>query len=159
MGIMIQTHTKDKVFPRQTGAEVTPYASSEEIAKNRKVMDIGLGIKTPQTAYESYFDKKCPFTGDITVRGRIFKGEVIKMKAEKTVVVAIKYLFYDQKYKRYSRRNTKVNVHLSPCWNGLVHVGDTVVCGETRPMSKTKSSAVVAIEKKAEDKSAKMFSL
>lgn len=140
---------KEKVFPKQDGVKHNPYASSEMILKNRIVKNIGFGIKTPQTAYENYIDKKCPFTGDIVVRGRIFTGEVIKMKAEKTVVVEIKYLFYNKKYKRYARRNTKINVHLSPCWNGLVQLGDTVICGETRPISKTKASAVIGISKKA----------
>lgn len=33
-----------------------------------------LGFKTPQTAIEgAYVDKKCPFTSDVSIRGRIFK--------------------------------------------------------------------------------------
>lgn len=32
------------------------------------------GFKTPQTAIEgSYVDHKCPFTGNVSIRGRIFK--------------------------------------------------------------------------------------
>jgi len=35
---------------------------------------IHAGFKTPQTAIEgTYIDKKCPFTGDVAIRGRIFK--------------------------------------------------------------------------------------
>jgi hypothetical protein len=33
-----------------------------------------IGFKTPQSAIEGvYVDKKCPFTSDVTIRGRIFK--------------------------------------------------------------------------------------
>ena len=33
-----------------------------------------IGFKTPQTAIEgAYIDKKCPFTSDVSIRGRIFK--------------------------------------------------------------------------------------
>ena len=33
-----------------------------------------LGFKTPQSAIEgTYIDKKCPFTGNVAIRGRIFK--------------------------------------------------------------------------------------
>ncbi|KAL6121708.1 ribosomal prt S11 [Nucleospora cyclopteri] len=156
---MIKTHTKDKIYPKQNKTQLSPYATEEEVLKSRIVREVGFGIKTPQTVYENYVDKKCPFTGEVRVTGRIFNGQVIKMKAEKTIVVAIKYLFYDHKYKRYARRNTKINVHLSPCWNGLVKLGDTVTCGETRPLSKTKAAAVIAISKKAEDKTAKVFNI
>ena len=32
------------------------------------------GFKTPTTAIEGqYIDKKCPFTSDVAIRGRIFK--------------------------------------------------------------------------------------
>ena len=37
-------------------------------------VNMTLGFKTPQTAIEgSYIDKKCPFTGNVSIRGRIFK--------------------------------------------------------------------------------------
>ncbi|KAI5147962.1 small subunit ribosomal protein S11e [Enteropsectra breve] len=156
---MSQIHTinKDKVFPRQKQVALNPYASTEEQKSTRFHRDIGYGIATPQTAIDAtYIDKKCPFTGEVIIRKRIFKGVVHKMKADKTIVVVNNYLFYDKKYKRYARRNTKINTHLSPCFNGLVQVGDTVVCGNTRPLSKTKSSAVIAIDKKS-DKEVKMF--
>ena len=36
---------------------------------------IGLGFKTPKAAIEgTYVDKKCPFTGNVSIRGRILKG-------------------------------------------------------------------------------------
>lgn len=147
----IQAIVKDKVYPKQDNVELDPYATEEEKAAKRFHRDIGYGITTPETAIKAtYVDHKCPFTGNVAVRGRLFKGIVHKMKAEKTIVVIMHYLFYDKKYKRYARRNTKINSHLSPCFNGIVQLGDTVTCGETRPLSKTKHSVVVAVEKKSD---------
>jgi len=153
----LKATTKDKVFPKQELASSKPYATEQQTLSSRFYKDIGYGIKTPDTAINAaYVDHKCPFTSRTNVRGRLFKGVVHKMKADKTVVVIMNYLHYDKKYKRYARRNTKINSHLSPCFNGLVKVGDAVICGETRPLSKTKHSAVVSIEKK-EEKAVKVF--
>lgn len=154
----LHTINKDKVFPRQPQVAINPYATPEERLATRFHQSVGYGIQTPETAINAtYIDKKCPFTGTVHVRGRIFKGVVHKMKADKTIVVMIRYLFYNKKYKRYARRNSKINVHLSPCFNGLVNLGDTVICGETRPLSKTKAAAVIGIDKKAEGNTAKLF--
>lgn len=36
--------------------------------------NIGLGFKTPKEAITgSYIDRKCPFTGEVAIRGRVFK--------------------------------------------------------------------------------------
>lgn len=41
----------------------------------RFVKNVGLGFKTPKLAREgTYVDKKCPFTGDVSIRGRILKA-------------------------------------------------------------------------------------
>lgn len=142
---MSEITSKSKVFPRQSKAVIDPYATNEELMQTKVINDMG-AIKVPETAISThYYDNKCPFTGDVKIRGRIFKGKVIKMKAQKTVVVRIDYLNFDKKYKRFSRRNSKISVHLSPCFMGLVHVGSIVECGETRPLSKTKSSAVIKV--------------
>ena len=40
----------------------------------RYYRSIGLGFKTPKSAIEgTYVDKKCPFTGNVSIRGRIFR--------------------------------------------------------------------------------------
>jgi len=40
----------------------------------RYYKNIGLGFKTPKEAIEgNYIDKKCPFTSNVTIRGRILK--------------------------------------------------------------------------------------
>lgn len=146
---LVEIHSKFKKYPQQESVYNNPY----EIAKGNKTprrhyKNIGMGYETPQTAISgTYIDKKCPFTSDVSIRGFIFKGEVVSLKQEKTAVVVKRYLHYHPKYMRYERRNTRFNVHLSPCWDGLIEVGDKVTCAETRPLSKTKHYAIIAYDK------------
>ena len=50
--------------------------------------NVGLGFKTPKEAVDvTYVDKKCPFTGNVSIRGRIFRGMVVSTKMKNTVVV------------------------------------------------------------------------
>lgn len=144
---MLDITKKMKFYPRQTGVYGNPYASAEE-QPARKVRAEVCGYKAPESAHtRDFIDKKCPFTGDVNVRGRVFKAVVKKMKAMKTIVVVIHRLHYSKKYKRYGRRHTNLSVHMSPCFEGMISVGDTVICGETRPLSKTKSSVVLGFIK------------
>lgn len=40
--------------------------------------EVGLGFKVPKDAIEGhYIDKKCPFTGNVSVRGAILKYHTI----------------------------------------------------------------------------------
>lgn len=134
---------KHKTFPAQPQQINDPYNKSERFYR-----EIGYDFITPETAITgTYIDKNCPFTGTITVRPNFIKGEVIKMKNEKTIVMKKKYLHYHRKYKRYERRNTKFNVHMSPCFFGLINVGDEITCAETRSISKTKNFVVVDFKK------------
>ena len=43
-------------------------------------------------------DKKCPFTGDISIRGRILTGRVISTKMNRTIIIRRDYLHYIPKY-------------------------------------------------------------
>lgn len=43
-------------------------------------------------------DKKCPFTGDVSIRGRILTGKVISTKMNRTLVIRRDYLHYIPKY-------------------------------------------------------------
>ncbi|KAJ6344456.1 hypothetical protein OIU76_006054 [Salix suchowensis] len=50
---------------------------------NRFWKSIGLGFKTPREATEgTYIDKKCPFTGMVSIRGRILSGTCHSAKNE-----------------------------------------------------------------------------
>ena len=49
----------------------------------RFVRNVGLGFKTPREAIEgTYIDKKCPFTGNVSIRGRILSGTVVSLKMQ-----------------------------------------------------------------------------
>ena len=49
----------------------------------------------------NYVDKKCPFTGNVSIRGRILKGLVISgQKMKNTVIIRRDYLRWVGKYRR-----------------------------------------------------------
>lgn len=67
----------------------------------RYFKSIGLGFKTPKTAIEgTYVDKKCPFTGNVSIRGRILTGIVVSTKMKRTIIIRRDYLQYIKKYRR-----------------------------------------------------------
>jgi hypothetical protein len=43
-------------------------------------------------------DKKCPFTSDISIRGRILTGKVVSTKMNRTIIIRRDYLHYIPKY-------------------------------------------------------------
>ena len=107
-----------------------------------------LGFKTPQAAIEgAYVDKKCPFTSDISIRGRIMKGVVLSTKMSRTVILRRDYLHYIKKYNRFEKRHHNLAAHCSPAFP-RVRTGDVVTVGQCRPISKTVRFNVVRVEKK-----------
>lgn len=111
----------------------------------RFVRNVGLGIKTPEAAVTgNYVDKKCPFTGTVSIRGRILKGLVISTKMKRTIIVRKDYLHYISKYRRYEKRHKNVAAHCSPAF--AAKEGDIVTIGQCRPLSKTVRFNVVALE-------------
>ena len=118
---------------------------------NRYYRTIGLGFKTPREAIEgTYVDKKCPFTGNVSIRGRILTGVVASTKMKRTVVVRRDYLHYIKKFNRYEKRHKNLAAHLSPCFRA--EIGDIVTVGQCRPLSKTVRFNVVRIDRKAAGK-------
>ena len=103
-----------------------------------KVNNIGLNVKPPEKVCN---DIKCPWHGKLKVRGKIFIGTVVK-KYQKTVTIEIPYLKYVPKYERYMRCISKIHSYLPECID--VNIGDKVIAVETRKLSKTKASVVVA---------------
>lgn len=64
--------------------------------------NVGLGFRTPKEAIEgAYIDKKCPFTGNVSIRGRILSGIVKSAKMKNTIIVRMNYFHYIKKYQRY----------------------------------------------------------
>ncbi|KAM1731866.1 hypothetical protein ACFX11_017693 [Malus domestica] len=111
---------------------------------NRFWKSVGLGFKTPRDAIEgTYIDKKCPFTGNVSIRGRILAGTCHSAKMNKTIIVRRNYLHYIKKYQRYEKRHSNIPAHVSPCFR--VKEGDHVTIGQCRPLSKTKRFNVLKV--------------
>ncbi|KAK7064245.1 Serine/threonine-protein phosphatase [Favolaschia claudopus] len=112
--------------------------------EKRWYKDVGLGFKTPSEAINgTYVDKKCPFTGDISIRGRILTGKVVSTKMTRTIVIRRDYLHYIPKYNRYEKRHKNLAAHVSPAFR--VEVGDTVTVGQCRPLSKTLAPTLLSV--------------
>lgn len=127
-------------------------ASKKKIAGRRNkaglpryYRNVGLGFKTPKAAIEGvYIDKKCPFTGNVSIRGRILKGLCVSAKMQKSIIVRRDYVHFLPKYKRYEKRHHNVAAHVSPAFQ--IHEGDVVTIGECRPLSKTIRFNVLKVE-------------
>jgi len=105
-----------------------------------KKKGIGVDVKQPSKVCS---DKKCPFHGSISIRGRTLTGLVINDKMAGTVSVVWVRRMYVPKYERYEKKRSVVKAHNPPCINAKK--GDVVRLGETRPLSKTKSFVVIEV--------------
>merc|ERR1712137_932094 len=111
----------------------------------RYYKNVGLGIKTPKEAIDgNYIDKKCPFAGNVSIRGRILKGVVASTKMNRTIIVRRNYLHYIKKYNRFEKRHKNIPTHLSPAFK--LNVGDIVTIGQCRPLSKTVRFNVLKVQ-------------
>jgi small subunit ribosomal protein S11e len=105
---------------------------------------IGLGYKVPAAAQTGdYVDKKCPFTGNVSIRGRILRGKVVKMHMKRTIIVRRDYMHFIPKYKRYEKRHRHFPAHVSPAFR--LSLGDVVEVGQCRPLSKTVRFNVIKV--------------
>jgi len=122
---------------------------SHSTKRTRFYRDVGvIGIRTPKDAKTgTYVDKKCPFTGDVSIRGRILRGTIVSTKMKRTVIVRRDYLNYMPKYARYEKRHTNIPAHVSPAFHPKE--GDSVIIGGCRPLSKTIRFNVLKVEAKA----------
>ncbi len=91
-------------------------------------------------------DPKCPIHGSLKTHGAELTGVVVSSKATKTAIVEIPYTVYLHKYERYLRRKSRIPAYNPTCLSAKP--GDVVKIAETRPLSKTKSFAVVDIVKR-----------
>merc|ERR1712079_965358 len=113
----------------------------------RFVKTVGLGFKTPRDAIEAtYIDKKCPFTGNVSIRGKILTGIVASMKMKRTIIIRRDYLHYFKKYNRFEKRHKNLACHLSPAFRDVA-LGDLVTAGQCRPLSKTVRFNVLKVSK------------
>lgn len=80
---------------------------------------------------------------------RTLTGVVVSNKMQKTAVVLIENRVQHPKYGKFVRTSRKFHVHDE---NNECSIGDLVVIQENRPISKTKSWALVEIKQRAEVK-------
>merc|ERR1712198_730533 len=124
----------------------------QKAKEQRFTKSVGLGFKTPREAIEgTYIDKKCPFTGNVSIRGRILTGLIHSMKMKRTLVIRRDYLHFIKKYQRYEKRHKTLSAHISPCFRD-VNLGDLVTVGQCRPLSKTVRFNVLKVAKSVASK-------
>ena len=66
------------------------------------IKNIGLPIKEPKKKAPAN-EKKNPFNGSLTIRGKLFEGTVIDAKANRTIVIQKERPIYFTKFKRFGR--------------------------------------------------------
>jgi small subunit ribosomal protein S17 len=102
-------------------------------------------------------DFACPTHGQIRLRGRSFKGTVIK-KFPKRVVIEFERTIFIKKYERYSKRKTKLHARLPECMFKEIEIGDYIEIRECRPISKIVHFVVVGKARKTADEGKKVKS-
>ena len=106
--------------------------------------NIGIPVSVPKKAPEEN-DKKNPFNGTLSIRGKTFEGIVIKSKAKGTVGIERPAPIYFSKFKRYGRSKSKIHAHVPT--NIVVEEGNHVIAAECRPLSKSVSFVVIEVKK------------
>jgi small subunit ribosomal protein S17 len=79
---------------------------------------------------------------------RTVSGKVVSDKMDKTITVLVERRVKHPIYGKYVKRSTKVHAHDE---SNQCRLGDVVTISETRPLSKTKSWALVEVVEKAAD--------
>jgi small subunit ribosomal protein S17 len=105
--------------------------------------NIGIKVKAPKEEPREG-DKKNPFNGTLSIRGRLFDGKVIKSKGKDTVVIQKEAPVYFNKFKRYARGKSTIHAHVPS--NLQVKEGDIVVAAECRPIAKSVSYVVIEVK-------------
>ncbi len=111
--------------------------------------NVGYNIESQVEVTTESNDKKCPFTGEVSVRGKTFEGIVVSDSMTRTVKVEWESLVKDTKFNRYFKTRSKVAAHNPDVIKAKK--GDKVLIGECRPLSKTKHFAVLKIIERAEE--------
>ena len=81
-------------------------------------------------------EKRCPWHGELRVRGRHFNGFVKKIVGGQRAVVEWQRVVYFPKYERYAKSKSKVHAHIPKCIRNEIKIGDYVEIGECRRLSK-----------------------
>ncbi|MEK6820463.1 MAG: 30S ribosomal protein S17 [Nanoarchaeota archaeon] len=100
---------------------------------------------------DSCNDVTCPVHGSLRVRGRTFKGYVIR-KFPRRIAIEFERIVRVRKYERYARKKTRLHARLPACMQDDVKVGDYVLVGECRPLSKIIHFVFIKKIKEGEEK-------
>lgn len=111
-----------------------------------RTKNTGVDVQAPKQTCE---DRRCPFHGELKVRGKIFTGTVISDKMQNSAIVEWTGWRYVPKYERYKRTRTKVSVHNPKCIDAKE--GDVVKIVECRPLSKTKNFVILEVQGQEKD--------
>ncbi len=99
---------------------------------------LGIDVKPPKDKCD---DVKCPFHGELKVRGRTIKGFIVSRDIHTSATLETEKMNYVKKYERHLKKRMKLRVHNPHCINA--QVGDEVKAMECRPLSKTKHFVIV----------------
>lgn len=91
-------------------------------------------------------DKRCPFHGNLSVRGRKFKGNVTKI-FPKRLTIEIERFVYVPKFERYLKKKSKMHARLPDCLKDQVKIGSYITIAECRPLSKIIHHVVIGVGK------------
>lgn len=106
-----------------------------------KIQSTGRDIGFASPPASSCNDFHCPFHGNLSVRGKVLEGTIIKDQNGESVTVERGLLVLDKKYHRYFRKFSRIAAHNPPCINAKA--GNKVKIGECRKISKTIAFVVI----------------
>ena len=87
--------------------------------------------------YTNYLKEK-----KIKVRGRTFKGKVIR-KFPSRITIEFERTLFIKKYERYAKKKTKLHARMPEFMGDEINLGDLVEIRECRPLSKITHFIVV----------------
>lgn len=108
-----------------------------------RIKKTGIDVNPPSETCE---DKRCPYHGELKVRGKIFTGTVVSDRMQRSVIVEWTGWRFIPKYERYRKTRTRVLAHNPKCIDAKE--GDMVRISECRPLSKTKNFVVMSVKGK-----------
>ena len=80
-------------------------------------------------------DRECWEHGNLKVRGRMFKGYITR-KFPRRIAIEFERTTYIRKYERYLKKKTRIHARIPRCKEEEVKLGDYVLVGECKPLSK-----------------------
>ena len=108
--------------------------------KNKQVL--GFEVKA-DLEDNKHYDKKCPFTGSLSVKNELLRGKVVKRDMNRSATIEWTKIKSVPKYERFELVRNKLRVHNPPVINA--QIGDLVIAARTRPLSKTKNHVIIKI--------------